>query len=93
MTRARFLAHPAALIVIGIAVVMASIFVTMAIIESLVPKPLRVGWPMPLAALTGMLGYRLFFSHVEKRTITELALAVACSRCRSRAMRRAADCK
>jgi hypothetical protein len=74
MMRARFFAHPIMRIVIGITVVMAATFITLAVVDSLVPKPLRVAWPMPLAALTGVLGYRLFFSRVEKRAITELAL-------------------
>jgi membrane protease YdiL (CAAX protease family) len=75
--RVRFFAHPIVRIVIGTACTMVSIFAPMAIIDSLLPKPLRVGWPLLLAAVLGMLGYRWFTQRVEKRTATELALARA----------------
>lgn len=74
MMRARFFAHPITRIVVGIAIVMAATLITMAVVDSLVPNSLRVACPVPLATLTGVLGYRFFFSRVEKRAITELAL-------------------
>jgi hypothetical protein len=38
MMRARFFAHPVTRIVIGIAVVMAATFITLAVVDSLVPR-------------------------------------------------------
>ena len=70
----RVLAHPVVRIVLGIAAVMLPITLTLALIHFVVPKPFRVVWPMPLAAVLSFLSYRYFTIHLEKRVPTELAL-------------------
>lgn len=70
----RLLAYPVVRIVLGIAAVMLPITLTMALIHFVVPKPLRVVWPMPLAAVLSFLSYRYFTIHLEKRVPTELSL-------------------
>ncbi|MYN39667.1 CPBP family intramembrane metalloprotease [Duganella sp. FT109W] len=72
--RARVLTHPLLRIVLGVAAVMLPISLTLALIHAVVPQPLRVVWPMPLAALLSFLSYRLFATRVEKRLPSELAL-------------------
>jgi membrane protease YdiL (CAAX protease family) len=70
----RALAHPVLRIVLGIAAVMLPITLTLALIHFAVPKPLRVVWPMPLAAALSFLSYRYFTTVIEKRQPSELAL-------------------
>lgn len=70
----RLLAHPVVRIVLGIAAVMLPITLTLALIHIVVPKPFRVVWPMPLAAVLSFLSYRYFTTHLEKRLPAELAL-------------------
>jgi membrane protease YdiL (CAAX protease family) len=72
--RARLFTHPLLRIVLGVVAVMLPISLTLALIHALVPQPLRVVWPMPLAALLSFLSYRLFTIRIEKRQPTELAL-------------------
>jgi membrane protease YdiL (CAAX protease family) len=71
--RARVFTHPVLRIVLGVVAVMLPISLTLALIHALVPQPLRVVWPMPLAALLSFLSYRLFTTRIEKRLPTELA--------------------
>lgn len=70
----RLLAYPVVRIVLGIAAVMLPITLTLALIHVIVPKPFRVVWPMPLAAVLSFLSYRYFTTIIEKRQPTELAL-------------------
>lgn len=72
--RARFCAHPVARIVLGVIATLAPIMLTMMLADMLVPKPLRVVWPMLLAASLSFLAYRLFVATIEKRQPAELAL-------------------
>jgi membrane protease YdiL (CAAX protease family) len=65
--------HPVLRLVLGVVAVMLPISLTLALIHALVPQPLRVVWPMPLAALLSFLSYRLFTTRIEKRLPTELA--------------------
>jgi membrane protease YdiL (CAAX protease family) len=71
--RAHVFTHPVLRIVLGVVAVMLPISLTLALIHALVPQPLRVVWPMPLAALLSFLSYRLFTTRIEKRLPTELA--------------------
>jgi membrane protease YdiL (CAAX protease family) len=74
--RSRFFAHPLVRIAAGIALVVASMALAMLLSET-VPKPMRAGWPLLLAAVACVLGYRLFVRLFEKRDIPELATAGA----------------
>jgi membrane protease YdiL (CAAX protease family) len=71
--RARVLTHPLLRIVLGVVAVMLPISLTLALIHALVPQPLRMVWPMPLAAVLSFLSYRLFAIRIEKRQPAELA--------------------
>ncbi|EEF23475.1 conserved hypothetical protein [Ricinus communis] len=73
----RLWAHPVTRIVLGILAVMLPITLTLALIHAAVPKPFRVAWPMPLAALLSFLSYRYFTILIEKRQPSELALTGA----------------
>lgn len=70
----RLFAHPAARVVLGIIVTVAPITLTMMLADILVPKPLRVVWPMLLAAALSVLAYRWFVTRIEQRQLTELSL-------------------
>jgi len=73
--RARFFAHAVTRIVAGIAATLLPMFAILMLADALVPKPLRVGWPMLLAAAFSVLGYRFFVQRMEKRAVApELAL-------------------
>ncbi|MYM83223.1 CPBP family intramembrane metalloprotease [Duganella sp. FT50W] len=71
---ARLCAHPAARVVLGIVVTMLPITLTMLLADILVPKPLRVVWPMLLAAALSVSAYRWFVIRLEQRQPTELSL-------------------
>lgn len=70
----RLCAHPAARVVLGIIVTMLPITLTMLLADILVPKPLRVVWPMLLAAALSVSAYRWFVIRIEQRQPTELSL-------------------
>lgn len=70
----RMFSHPAARIIQGIIVTVAPIALTMILIDQLVPKPLRVVWPMLLATALSVAVYRCFVSTTEKRRLTEFSL-------------------
>ncbi|SDG29498.1 MULTISPECIES: CPBP family intramembrane glutamic endopeptidase [unclassified Duganella] len=70
----RLLAHPAARVVLGLIVTMLPITLTMMLAGILVPKPLRVVWPMLLAAAFSVMAYRWFVTRIEQRQPTELSL-------------------
>jgi membrane protease YdiL (CAAX protease family) len=72
--RARFCAHPAARIVLGVIATVLPVTLTMMLAGMLVPKPLRVVWPMLLAAVLSVLAYRWFVTRIEKRQPVELSL-------------------
>lgn len=71
--RTRILRYPLTLAVLGILATIVPMFVTLGLTE-LVPKALRVGWPMLLSAGFAVAGYRLYVMHLERRPLTELAL-------------------
>lgn len=70
----RLFSHPAARIIQGIIATVAPITVTMMLIDHLVPKPLRVVWPMLLATALSVAAYRGFVSTTENRRLTEFSL-------------------
>lgn len=70
----RLFSHPAARVIQGIIVTVAPIALTMMLIDKLVPKPLRVVWPMLLATALSIAAYRCFVNITEKRRLTELSL-------------------
>jgi membrane protease YdiL (CAAX protease family) len=74
--RTRILRYPLILAIVGILATIVPMFVTLGLSE-LVPKPLRLGWPMLLSAAVAVAGYRWFVMRLERRPITELALAGA----------------
>jgi membrane protease YdiL (CAAX protease family) len=74
--RTRILRYPLILAIMGILATIVPMFVTLGLSE-LVPKPLRLGWPMLLSAAVAVAGYRWFVMRLERRPITELALAGA----------------
>ena len=74
--RTRILHYPLILAIVGILATIVPMFVTLGLSE-LVPKPLRLGWPMLLSAAVAVAGYRWFVMRLERRPITELALAGA----------------
>lgn len=71
---ARLSAHPAARVVLGLIVTVLPVMLTMMLADQLVPKPLRVVWPMLLAAALSVAAYRCFVLRLEKRQPTELSL-------------------
>lgn len=71
---ARLFAHPAVRVVLGILATVLPITLTMILAEQLVPKPLRVVWPMLLATALSVAAYRWFVISVEKRQPSELSL-------------------
>ncbi|WP_165488655.1 CPBP family intramembrane glutamic endopeptidase [Dyella terrae] len=71
--RTRILRYPLTLAILGILATIVPMFVTLGLTE-LVPKALRVGWPMLLAAGFAVAGYRLYVTHLERRPISELAV-------------------
>ncbi|MBD8542136.1 MAG: type II CAAX endopeptidase family protein [Massilia sp.] len=74
--RTRILRYPLILAIVGILATIAPMFVTLGLTE-IVPKPLRLGWPMLLSAAVAVAGYRWFVMRLERRPVTELALAGA----------------
>jgi membrane protease YdiL (CAAX protease family) len=74
--RTRILRYPLILAIVGILATIVPMFVMLGLSE-LVPKPLRLGWPMLLSAAVAVAGYRWFVMRLERRPITELALAGA----------------
>nr|WP_315258855.1 type II CAAX endopeptidase family protein [uncultured Duganella sp.] len=67
-------AHPAARVVLGIIATVAPITLTMMLADILVPKPMRVVWPMLLATALSVICYRWFVLRTENRAVTELSL-------------------
>jgi len=74
--RTRILHYPLILAIVGILATIVPMFVTLGLTE-IVPKPLRLGWPMLLSAAVAVAGYRWFVMRLERRPVTELALAGA----------------
>lgn len=74
--RARLLAHPLVRALLGMLSVIVP-FIAVLRLSELVPKGARTGWPMLLAALACVAGYRLYVKYVERRAVTELSLAGA----------------
>jgi membrane protease YdiL (CAAX protease family) len=74
--RTRILRSPLILAIMGILATIVPMFVTLGLTE-IVPKPLRLGWPMLLSAAVAVAGYRWFVMRLERRPVTELALAGA----------------
>jgi membrane protease YdiL (CAAX protease family) len=74
--RTRILRYPLILAIVGILATIVPMFVTLGFTE-IVPKPLRLGWPMLLSAAVAVAGYRWFVMRLERRPVTELALAGA----------------
>ena len=74
--RTRILHYPLILAIVGILATIVPMFVMLGLSE-LVPKPLRLGWPMLLSAAVAVVGYRWFVMRLERRPVTELALAGA----------------
>ena len=70
----RLCAHPAARVVLGIIATVLPITLTMMLADMLVPKPLRVVWPMLLATALSVAAYRWFVIRTEQRPLTELSL-------------------
>ncbi|MBV7537434.1 CPBP family intramembrane metalloprotease [Duganella sp. sic0402] len=70
----RLFAHPAARVVLGILATVLPITLTMLLADILVPKPLRVVWPMLLATVLSVAAYRWFVITTEKRQPSELSL-------------------
>jgi membrane protease YdiL (CAAX protease family) len=70
----RLFAHPATRIVLGVIATVLPVTLTMMLADILVPKPLRVVWPMLLATALSVTAYRWFVIRTEKRQPTELAL-------------------
>jgi membrane protease YdiL (CAAX protease family) len=70
----RLFAHPAARVVLGILATVLPITLTMLLADILVPKPLRVVWPMLLATALSVAAYRWFVITTEKHQPGELSL-------------------
>jgi membrane protease YdiL (CAAX protease family) len=71
--RDRILAHPLTRAVLALLCVLVPMAVVLGLSE-LVPKPLRTGWQLPLAACAIVAGYSLYVRKVERRPVAELAL-------------------
>lgn len=71
--RERFLAHPFVRVVIALLCVLVPMATVLGLSE-LVPKPLRAGWQLPLAACAIVAGYSLYVRKIEKRALAELSL-------------------
>ncbi|AVR95645.1 CPBP family intramembrane glutamic endopeptidase [Pseudoduganella armeniaca] len=74
--RRRLLAHPFARAVLAVLFVLVP-FIGLMVLSEAVPKPYRAGWPMLLAALGVVGGYRFYVRSFERRVVTELGLAGA----------------
>lgn len=71
--RERFLAHPLVRTVLALLCVLVPMATVLGLSE-LVPKPLRAGWQLPLAACAIVAGYSLYVRKVERRQVAELSL-------------------
>lgn len=71
--RTRILRYPLTLAILALLATLVPMFVTLGLTE-LVPKALRIGWPMLLAAAFAVAGYRMYVTHLERRPLSELAM-------------------
>src|SRR5690349_20558715 len=71
--RSRIFNHPFTRAVLAVLCVQVPFFAVL-ILTGMLPKPYRQGWPMLLAALAIVAGYRLYVRKLERREMAELAL-------------------
>ncbi len=69
----RLLRHPLSRMIAAALAMFVPLALSFALMESLLPKDLRIAWPNLVAALVCALGYWAYANRVERRLVTELS--------------------